>query len=288
MIGLSGYPFLSHAQGSRLDPSRVKWTDLYYKSYILFFPVKASVHFKSIPLARSQEVLLVPKEGQGTFPKTDPSYRMDIVSEIIGRNSLIKLWFDPDGEAFQRTQTETGSKKRIKTYRMLKNGYYWREVTPGENEKDLPPNEWTRLKEGAETFKQFPPSEKVVSEPTALFYLISASSLNQPNDQYEEYILTKHGIFKLNLYAADYKEIEVSYESNKSGVKKALRGKYRTLHIRMKGAPIDPSGKNGFEFLGLKRDIDLYLDPDSRILLQISGVADIIGRMDIKLKQVVF
>ena len=43
-----------------------------------------------------------------------------------------------------------------------------------------------------------------------------------------------------------------------------------------------------FDFLGLKGDIDLYMDPATRVLVQVSGKADYIGRTDIKLKEVSF
>jgi hypothetical protein len=56
----------------------------------------------------------------------------------------------------------------------------------------------------------------------------------------------------------------------------------------MNAVPIDPSEKDDFEFLGMKGDIDLYIDPDTRVLVQISGNADIIGYTDIKLKEVTF
>ena len=56
----------------------------------------------------------------------------------------------------------------------------------------------------------------------------------------------------------------------------------------MNAVPIDPSEGDKFDFLGLKGDIHLYMDPVTRVLLQISGKADIIGHTDITLKEVVF
>ena len=56
----------------------------------------------------------------------------------------------------------------------------------------------------------------------------------------------------------------------------------------MNAIPVDPAGADEFDFLGLKGDIDLYLDPDNRVLVQISGKADVIGHTDIKLIEVSF
>jgi len=211
LFSLNGMPLLVHAQEAKLDPSRVKWSSLHYKTYIVFFSMNVKAHLKQIPLATSKTALITPKQGQGAMPKADPTYRIDLDSKIMGRKSFISLWFDPSGNAFQRTQTDTGSKQRIKTYRILENGYYSHETKPKKNETDLPPNKWTQIGEGNKTFNKLPPAGVTITEPTALYYLVSASNLKKPGDKFQEYIFTKHGIYQLNLHAVDYKEIETDY-----------------------------------------------------------------------------
>ena len=56
----------------------------------------------------------------------------------------------------------------------------------------------------------------------------------------------------------------------------------------MTGVAIDPAADGDFEFLGLKGDIDLYLDPKTRVLVQISGSLDIVGYTDILLRSASF
>ena len=282
------YPPLSHSQDYNLDPSRVKWKSLYYKTYVLLFSFKVRAKLNIIHSANSTNTLLTSKQGQGTFPRMNPSYRIDLNSKFLNRDSLTSLWFDPDGTAFQRTQTETGSKKRIKIYRILKNGFYSLDIKPKENEKDLPPEKWTLSEEGFRTFKMMPPDGTVVTEPTALYYIVSASYIDRPGDKFEKHIFTKYGIYKLSLFAVGYREIETDFESINKGEKKTFNRTVKTLHIKMSTAPIDSTQKNEFEFLGLKKDIDLYLDPATRVLTQISGKADKIGYADIKLKEVIF
>lgn len=50
-VSLSSYPLMSLAQDSTLDPSRVKWTSLDYKTHILFFGMKIKVQMNQISLA---------------------------------------------------------------------------------------------------------------------------------------------------------------------------------------------------------------------------------------------
>lgn len=288
-LSLNSYPLLAQPQESELDPSRVKWTSLYYKTYIVFFSMKIRANLNQLPLSDSKKALLTPKAGQGAMPKQDPTYRIDLDTKILGRKSLISLWFDPDGSAFQRTQTDTGSKKRVKTYRILKNGYYSRQSKPKEHEVDLPPHKWTQLGEGEKTFNKLPSAGAVIAEPTALYYLVSASNLNKPGDKFQKYIFTKYGIYQLSLHAVDYQNIEVDYKSREGDKKRSIsEDEYKTLHIRMNAVPIDPTEKDDFDFLGMKGDIDLYIDPDTRVLVQISGIADILGYTDIQLKEVTF
>jgi len=288
-LSLNSYPLLAQPQESELDPSRVKWTRLYYKTYIVFFSMKIRANLNQLPLSDSKKALLSPKEGQGTMPKQDPSYRIDLDTKILGRKSLISLWFDPDGSAFQRIQTDTGSKKRVKTYRILKNGYYSRQSKPKEHEVDLPPHKWTEIGEGKNKFDKLPPAGAIVAEPTALYYLVSASNLDKPGDKFQKYIFTKYGIYQLNLHAVDYKKIEVNYKSRDGDKERSISNEeFNTLHIKMNAVPLDPSGKDDFDFLGMKGDIDLYIDPETRVLVQISGNADIVGYTDIQLKEVTF
>lgn len=287
-FSLPGYPLLVHAQETSLDPSRVKWSSLHYKTYIVFFSMNVKARLNLIPQTDSKAALLTPEHGQATMPLANPTYRIDLDSKIMGRKSLISLWFDPDGSAFQRTQTDTGSKQRIKTYRILKDGYVSQQVKPKKNEKDQPPAKWTEIGKGHKTFKTLPPAGTIIAEPTALYYLLSASTLNKPGDKFEKYIFTKHGIFLLKLHAVDHQEIEADYVQQQEGKKLTTRGEIKTLHIRMNATPLDPAEAADFDFLGLKGDIHLYMEPTSRVLLQISGKADIIGHTDIKLKEVVF
>ena len=289
LIGISSYPLLLPAQGSELDPSRVKWTSLDYKTRLLFFGMKIKVQMNQISLATSKTALLTPKHGEGTMPQTDPSYRIDLDTNILGRNSFVSLWFDPDGTAFQRTQTDTGKKHRVKTYRILKNGYSSLQAKPREGEKDLPPNKWTDIGEGKKQFNSLPPTGTTIAEPTALYYLVSASPLNKPGDKFEQYIFTKHGIYRLDLHAVDYQDIDVKFEINQRGKKTTTdNDEFKTLRIRVNGVAIDPSAEGDFDLFGLKGDIDLYLDPETRVLVQISGDMDIVGHTDIKLKAVTF
>ncbi len=119
-VSLSSYPLFALAEDSTLDPSRAKWTSLGYKTHVLFFGMKIDVQMNQIPLSTSKAALLTPKHGEGTMPQADPTYRLDMDTGILGRDSSVSLWFDPDGTAFQRTQTDTGKKHRVKTYRILK------------------------------------------------------------------------------------------------------------------------------------------------------------------------
>jgi len=288
-IGLSSYPLLSLAQDSTLDPSRVKWTSLSYKTRILFFGMKIEVQMNQLSLATSKAALLTPKDGEGTMPQTDPTYRLDVDTKILGRNSFVSLWFDPDGTAFQRTQTDTGKKQRVKTYRILKNGYYSFQAKPKENEKELPPKKWSDIGESNNRFNSLPPTGTIITEPAALFYLVSASPLNKPGDKFQQYIFTKHGIYRIDLHAVDYQTIEVHFKSNQRGKERTVYDdEFKALNIRMTGVAIDPAMQDDFDFLGLKGDIDLYLDPETRVLVQISGSLDIVGYTDILLREATF
>ena len=70
-----------------------------------------------------------------------------MTTSLLGRNSQVNFWLEPDLTALQRTQTDTGKKQRIKTYRFLKDGVHSFQKQPFDHEKKLPPQQWTDLGE---------------------------------------------------------------------------------------------------------------------------------------------
>ena len=47
----------------------------------------------------------------------------------------------------------------------------------------------------------------------------------------------------------------------------------------------EETGDTDFEFLGVSGDIDFYLDPVRRVIVQISGKIDNLGKVSIRLKE---
>jgi hypothetical protein len=71
------------------------------------------------------------------------------------------------------------------------------------------------------------------------------------------------------------------------------RGEIRPLRLKLRGLPVvDPSGKatgntdEDFELLGLRGNIDLALDAETRTPLMLSGSVPIFGKVTLRLTEV--
>jgi hypothetical protein len=65
-------------------------------------------------------------------------------------------------------------------------------------------------------------------------------------------------------------------------------GKVQALRLSLKGLPV-PGGKTGdddLELLGLRGQLELLLDPETRAPLQLSGTVKVVGSVTLRLAAV--
>ena len=290
-IGLSFLLSASHANAGQFDPASIKWSELTFSASVLFFTVDAKIKFKTLPADQVAAELITPNPGGDSkviMPQQNQVYFISSYTSNFGRNSMLEFWFEGDLTALQRTQTETGRKTIVRTYRFLDDGAYRSDILPAKGEEKLPPAKWTQTSTQFYPYPSNLPDYKMTDN-NAIFYAVSAANLHKKGDSVVFLTFEKEHINKVTLVLEGTQEIETEYVAHNKNGKKRIQETVDALHISIKSEPVNKDvPKKDFVFLGVKGDISMYIHPQSRVPLQVSGKADYIGHADITLSRATF
>jgi len=286
-IGLSLLSSVFYANAGQLDAARVKWSELTFNASVLFFTVEAEIKFKKLPAGQAAAALITPNptESEPILPQQDQVYYLSSHTSNFGRNSTLEFWFEKDLTALQRTQTETGRKTIVRTYRFLNDGAYRSDILPAKGEEKLPPAKWTQSSTEFYPYPSELPAFKMTDN-NVIFYAMSAADLRNKGDKVVFLTFEKEHINQVELVLEGTEEIDTEYVVHTDKGKKSVQETVDALRISIKSEPVNKNmPKKDFVFLGVKGDITIYIHPQSHIPLQVSGEADYIGHTNIKLSQ---
>ena len=275
---------------ARFDPERVGWSEIRMTASKLFLTAEARLSLRTVPGAAVSPDLL-PVADERFTPLIPGKEVLELLYETraVGRRSRLTLLMDPlSGAALQRTQHDQDGKLRQRTYRFGVEGAYQRTRLPATaSEKALPPDRWTRTSEGLRAYPVSPGRQPVV-EPTGLLYAIAAAPLNQPGDALEVLVFRRRDTQTVRIEVLPSREISVRYDELWPGGTVQRSGKVQALRLSLKGLPV-PGGKTGdddLELLGLRGQLELLLDPETRAPLQLSGTVKVVGSVTLRLAAV--
>jgi hypothetical protein len=276
-----------HANASQFDPENIHWSELTFSASVLFFTVDAEIKFKKLSAAQAASDLIKPNPGdfEAVMPQHDHVYFLSSYTSNFGRHSNLEFWFERDLTALQRTQTETGRKTIVRTYRFLNDGAYRSDILPANGEEKLPPAKWTQTSTQFYPYPNELPAYKMTDN-NVIFYAVSAAKLSHKGDKVVFLTFDKEHINQVELTLEGTEEIKTDYVAHTKNGKKRIRDTVDALRISIKSEPVNKNvDKKDFVFLGVKGDISMYIHPQTRIPLQVSGKADYLGHTDITLSR---
>lgn len=278
------------AESPVFDPDRVRWSQLDFLASKFAVTATSEVQMRTESASAAASRWLRPPTGQPVIPQSSDVVRVELRSEVLGKSSQLDLWVDPiSGAAMQRTQLETGKKVRHNRHRSLRftdtgvfnSTYRAEDDTVGE-----PYKEWSL----SESFEPYPVGlgrGSTVTEPSALFYLLAVADLNAAGDRITIPVFSKNRVMQVELAVRGKTEIEVDYIEVKDSGERNVKGRQEVVRVRLAGTPVGPGGTDkDFEFLGLRGDVEIFLEPARRIPLQISGKIRYVGKGHVRLQRV--
>lgn len=283
MLALLGSMVATMAQAGEQQP---RWSQLEFGASKFFMTARFGVTVHERPAADiSQSLLGVPK-GQPVAPA-------DSVLELVyrmsgfGRQSSATLWVDPaSGASLQQTELDSGRRQRLRDYRFTDLGAWHFSRWPASRaEQALPPAQWTDLGEGLRAFPAAIRGQPVASA-TTLLWLAAAGDYTQVGDRDEVLVFSRGQVSRVGIEFRGRRSIQVDYQEHGPAGTQQRRGKLEALVLTIRGQPLESTGGDSeFELLGLQGNLELLLDPLTRIPLQLSGMVKIAGQVTVRLQE---
>ena len=262
-----------------LDPARVGWHRLEMQASKFFMSVNTSAELQIVDQEDVSEVLTGAGQGE-PVPAAGEVARLRYQLQGLGRNSLTTLHLDADrGSALQREQEDSGRKLRHRIYRFTDVGAYHYTRYPAKGEEGLPKSQWTDNTQG---FRPYPDGAvgHVVTDPTALLYVAAAGALVDTGDEISILTFARRKVARVDLKLVGTESVKVDYQRDQQ----QFQGTVSALRVLVDPDPLEGGDDDDFEFLGLRRDIELLIDPDTRIPLQLKGHAPVVGLVTFRLE----
>lgn len=268
------------------DPQRVRWHQLRFTAAKLLARGTARIRLTEQPRGEAEARFIEAPGHRGIEAAGPRLIRLDLESAFGGRESKISLWLDPsNARALVRLKVRRGSKAYQKTWRFTTDGIFSHRRAPlGRNEANLPPEAWGKVEE---EFRPHPETTDcpVVTTPTALFYLASATDL-AVDDTLIFCAVSGKTLSRVEVRATDREALRVEYTRNTPHGPRLVRGDIETLRLVVTARTLEPQESAGeFEFLGLKGKIELFLDLEDRLPVEVRGRLPILGGVAVKLAE---
>jgi len=269
------------------------WSELIFKGSKMFTSLIVKVRLSSGDQLSND----ISKEtGGGPDYCSETSSEIDLLtiqvsSKVAGFSQSQyeeKIWFDktaarPDS----RVRINSGDAPWIKSYCWEKKGVHRQKFQPGNtSEIKEPPVKWTK---NTAEFYMYP--EKVtecraISDPSLVFFLLTNIKPDSQLNPHEICVFGKKQLHQLKIKEEKYSPLKVSYKERSLSQDNIVEEQIFPVAFSVNTENIAPESTEPetFSFLGLQKDIRIYVDPKKRLPVRITGTNNIIGRLVLDLR----
>ena len=276
-----------------LDANKISWSHLTFGAKSIWVDVKVEVRLEPQSKAKIQAELLENRQGDAIPIPDAGGYRLtaDIETDAafkskVNKNNLI--WFIPhDGTALGRFRLRRGKDDFKKVYRFTKQGVYRHRQEPkNKQEARLEPDKWTDI---LDTFFSYEPAQldcANVTDRLLLIYIAAAAGMSESKQPLSVCGFGKRKLFRVKLQPAGRESIKTDFTEIKNQTETRRQGKIKAFRIDLetKQLPSDMGIDENFSFLGLRKNISIYLEPETNLPIQIRGDIPSAGRAVLSLK----
>ena len=292
--GLFSFSFSAQAQSfslPELNPKHVQWTYLSFHTKNFWVEVSTDIQMRPLRASDLDALLLASPQGIPIKPKTSSAAEMTINTTIDPRfrspvNIYNRIWFNPsDAAALGRIRLRRGEDDFKKIYRFTEQGVFRHRLEPkNKREALLEPEKWTDIKD---VFYPYDPDRlgcAAISERSLLIYILSAATWFESNDPMSLCVFVKRQLHRVQLRKVGTQPIQFNYIEKSRQVETRKEGTVRALKITITAQPIDfgQEAAENFSFLGLHKDITIYIEPTSGLLIQATGIIPTVGKAFLK------
>lgn len=271
---------------ARAEAPEPRWSRLEFSASKFLMTARFSVEVRQRPAADIGHSLLGVPRGLPVAPGDavlELAYRMS----GFGQQSTATLWADPaSGASLQQTEVDSGRRQRVRDYRFTDLGaWHFSRWPASRSEESLPPAQWTRLGEG---LRAYPATigDRPVASAITLLWLAASGHYVRPGERSEVLVFSRGQVSRVGIEFRGQRSIQVDYREQDASGTRRRRGKVDALVLAIRGQPVEPAGGDDkFELLGLQGELELLLDPLTRVPLQLSGTVRIAGQVTVRLQE---
>jgi len=201
----------------------------------------------------------------------------------------VKVWFNTaDGLPYKRIRFRNDDDPWVKSYCWEDEGVRRLKIKPvGSAEIKQQPTRWTERKKSFYEYPQKQTNCSSITDASLIFYILSTLDLSSEKSPYEICVFGKKQLHRLTIRQVKSSPIEVSYKTRTASQKKeTIKDQITPLvySIKTEAIPTGNMEPENFSLLGLHKDIRIYMDPEKRIPVRISGNNNSIGKLELELQ----
>jgi hypothetical protein len=280
-------PHLSAAQGNSVDEPTghppASWTELIFKGSKLMTRITVKIKISSGD-----------QSGLGDCSETATAkHLLTVESASKGMASSAskyeeKIWFkETASHPVERVRVSSGGDPWVKSYCWEDEGVRRQRILPSNSsEKKQSQSEWTKR---TESFYQYPKEVagcNTISDPSLVFYMLATQDFDSEKKPFKVCVFGKKQLHRLTLEQEKKSSLQVSYKARSASGEVAVEDKVKPIVFSITSETFAPEkGKaETYSFLGLNKDIRIYMDPEKRLPVRISGTNNSIGDLVLDLK----
>lgn len=269
----------------------VAWSYASFQAEGLGGKVTADVRIAVLSAAAEQAAFLPSPRGEPFRVSGPDVVKLSILIRIdlIGRGPVKvenHLWCDPRyGTPLFLVRTRLGLDDYYQQFRFTQEGVFRSQREPASAaEAARPPESWTKR---GENFYAYPPDEancRPVLETSTLIYLLSAAAAKETHDTGPLCVFHKRQLHRVSLQAAPVEPVAFDFLEKKGGVETRRSGTAPARRLRIESRPIGSYRGQVEDFF--RDGTQLVLSLDGRLPLMASCELPLIGRVEMKLKEI--
>jgi len=123
-----------------------------------------------------------------------------------------------------------------------------------------------------------------------LLWMIGAADLNKTGDRVEAFTFSRRRVSRVVAEVIGTRALTVDFTEKDAAGERRRQGEVKAIRLRVHGAPLTPSTgdeEDEFELLGLRGDLDIALDPQTRAPLELRGRVKVVGPLTVRLRRAV-
>jgi hypothetical protein len=279
----------------RLQPERLAWEALRFRAKSLVVELTADMRLQSLPADQAQAALLESPQGvpiAASGPQT-LHLGLQMMIDFAFRdpvNITNALWVNPDdAAALGRYRLRRGEGEFQKTYRFTETGVFRSNREPRTKTEALGnPDTWPVFPDNFYPHDRAALGCDAVTDRLALIYIVSAAARLQRGQPLSLCVFGKRQLHRVQLKPREVQILKVDFIEKKRQAETRLKGDFKALEIVLKASPLasELEEMENFSFLGLHKNIVIFIDPATRLPLQVTGEISKLGQATLKLLEV--